>query len=64
MAYHPLPAARAVTEPRVVLLDFARDEDGMPRPAVLFPGRALPTVFRNMTAALAATRPTHSESRG
>ena len=57
MPHHPLRAPRAVTEPVIVLLDLARDEDGLPRPAVLFPGQSLPTVFPNMHAAVAATQP-------
>jgi hypothetical protein len=42
--------------PRLMLLDLARDADGMPRPALMLPGRRLPTIFPSIAAALAAAR--------
>jgi hypothetical protein len=39
---------------RLILMDTARDADGMPRAALLIPGRRLPTAFPSLAAALAA----------
>ena len=47
------PTAPAI---RIVLLDACRDAERQPRPALLIPGRHLPTVFPTITAALTAKR--------
>ncbi|MXP62135.1 hypothetical protein E0493_02055 [Roseomonas sp. M0104] len=37
---------------RLLMLDAYRDAEGEPRPALLIPGRRLPTIFPNLATAL------------
>ncbi|WP_376091238.1 hypothetical protein ACE7GA_21360 [Roseomonas sp. CCTCC AB2023176] len=54
--------AKPTASPRIVLLDLARDPDGLPRPAVLFPHLRLPVVFPSIPAALAAINATEARA--
>ena len=44
----------STTAPRLMLRDDLRDAEGQPRPCLTLPGRALPSAFPSITAALAA----------
>lgn len=39
---------------RLMMLDACRDAEGAPRPALLIPGRRLPTIYPSLAAALQA----------
>lgn len=48
------PSPAAAPPVRVVLLDGCRDGEGLPRPALIIPGRRAPFVFPTIAAAIAA----------